>query len=48
MWSWVDGHMLLVAVLCPVVAWVAVAATNAWLEAQHIRQRAEIFAKRGA
>lgn len=48
MWAWVDGHMLVVALLCPPVSWVAVARTNAWLANRHIRQRAEIFAKRGA
>jgi hypothetical protein len=48
MWTWVDGHLLLVAILCPPVAWASIAATNAWLRARHIRQRADIFAKRGA
>jgi len=48
MWGWVDGHMLLVALLCPVASWLMVAATNAWLQKRHIRQRADIFAKRGA
>ena len=47
MFEWIDGHLLLVAALCPVTAWVVVA----WLNARLVRRcerRADIFAGRGA
>jgi hypothetical protein len=48
MFGWVDGHMVLVAVVAWPASALIVAAVNRWLQARHIRQRAAIFAKRGA
>jgi hypothetical protein len=47
MWGWVDGHLVLVALLCPVVAFVAVGLQNARLRRRAL-QRHDIFTRAGA
>jgi hypothetical protein len=48
MWVWVDGHMVLLAVAAWPVSWLVVVLVNKVLQVRHARQRAAIFAKRGA
>lgn len=54
MWTWVDGHMVLVAILCWPVSYGLVGLENSrrdWRERRDARRadlRREVFAKRGA